>query len=377
MKSSERNTMTRHADVARNEAAAPTRLPLAWASTLRIKLDWIERVASPTLDKMQRLLRASNDRLSTATDGQWHINRFLIHDKRTELGEEDAGVCHFHRRWRIAHGDEREHGHADGRPNDPSHFHLGIDRFDAPGKPDATSYAGVFVHEILHSWVGLFDEYEDGEPRVRCPRNNSVANATDSCIMWDSSRTKLCRPETHNPNTDQGDEHDMDCYSWLVKAMHEAGHHRFKMPRTQIPGPITAPPLDFLYLTILRVRQRTNIRSDPANFYVQVTMDGKAFKQTEHRHEPDVSPNWFFGLAYMSVRPRSIPITILLRDAANGDAVYDIDPNPRGGGVLRINYDPTIGQFTGDTTGSVGRVTHARGLQGTNRADIWFRIDAG
>lgn len=356
----------------------PVRTAEVWASDLKIKLDWATSINDEQLQKVERALRAFNNRLYDATDGQWRAGRFFIHDANTALGETDKGVGHFHERRSHT---TPNHGHAGGRPNDPEHFHVTMGtRLDNTDE-SARTFAGTFLMEFLHSWTGLKDEYEktSGGARTQCPLNPS-RDFPNGCVMWktnDPTINELCRPENHNPNTEQGNVRGMDCYSWLVKVMGESGHPGFVVPRVYIPGPTNAPTLRFVYLTIQRVRQIDSPGGDRSgDFYARVTMDGVRFSRSTYRaNDADVSPNWCFGLAYSSNQARSIPIGIEILDVVSNASDRQCDVNPRSNKrQLSLTYNPTTGEITGDAAGSRDRAISMTGAGDADRVAIDFVV---
>jgi len=345
----------------------PSKLPEVWASDLRIKTLWNASAAGRDLATVENRLRGFNDRLYDCTDGQWRVGRFLIHDSRSELSETDKGVGHIHRT-----GTHGAHGHADGRPNNPKHWEVNED-----------SRVGVYLMEFLHSWTGLKDEYEitDDGPRTNRPGTAALRDDSEACVMDDThgTPTELCRPETHNPITEQGNVRGMDCYSWLVKVMGEAGRPGFQVPAGHIPGPTSAPTLRFVYLTIRRVEQidrPEGFGGGDADYYAKVRMDGVWFAKSRHQHDRKVvTPNWLFGFAFSNNAHRVIPIRIELwdHDTTSGDDLCDISPR-RGRKVLALNYNTSTGQITGDVTGTRDTIITARGGGDSDRAEIRFRI---
>lgn len=355
----------------------PTRLPERWASDLKIKLDWTTSAGDARLQRIENCLAAFNNRLYDCTDGQWRVGRFLIHDATSELDPEGQGVGHFHEHF----PHPREHGHASGRPNSPEHFHLGLDRLDNVGP---ASYGGAMLHEFLHSWTGVKDEYEvsAGGAATMCPPNMALANESHGCVMWQPwspTFSELCRPLTHNPNTEQGNDRGMDCYSWLKKVMDEAGIPGFQVPAIHIPGPTAAPPLRFVYVTIHGVQQIDNPDGwfgGDADYYAKVTIDRAAFEKSTHVDDlPIVFLGWRFGLGYSSNAPRSIPIRIELWDHDVTSADDQCDINPRSGAQsLNLWYNSVTGRITGDATGASGAWIYVRGEGDSDRAGMWFTI---
>lgn len=345
----------------------PSRLPEVWASDLRIKVLWNAGATGGDLSTVESRLRGFNDRLYDCTDGQWRVGRFLIHDNRSELSNNDKGVGHIHRT-----GTHGPHGHADGRPNNPKHWHV-----------NENSRVGAYLMEFLHSWTGLKDEYEveqDGA-RTNCPANRALRDAADACVMDDTygTPTELCRPETHNPNTEQGNVRGMDCYSWLRKVMREAGKTAFQVPNGHIPGPTSAPTLHLVYLTVTRVEQIDRPEGwggGQADYYAKVRMDGVWFAKSKHQHDKKiVTPNWLFGFAFSNNAHRVISIRIELwdHDSLSGDDLCDINPR-KGKKVLDLTYNTATGQIAGDVSGTRDTVITARGAGDDDRAEIRFRI---
>lgn len=345
----------------------PRRLPEVWACDVRIKVLWNATATGSDLTTVENRLRGFNDRLYNCTDGQWRVARFLIHDNRSELSSTDKGVGHIHRT-----GTHTPHGHADGRPNNPKHWEV-----------NEGSRIGAYLMEFLHSWTGLKDEYEvsQGGAGTNCPSSRSLRDATSACVMDDTygTPTELCRPETHNPNTEQGNVRNMDCYSWLRKVMHEAGKTGFQVPAGHISGPGSAPTLRFVYLTILRVEQIDRPEGwggGQADYYAKVRMDGLWFAKSKHRHDRRVvTPNWIFGFAFSNTAHRTIPIRIELwdHDTTSGDDLCDINPR-RGRKVLNLTYNTSTGRIGGDLTGTRNTIITARGGGDSDRAEIRFRI---
>jgi hypothetical protein len=347
--------------------AVPSRLPEVWASDLRVKLEWEANPVGSDLSAIESTLVGFNNRLYDCTDGQWRVGRFLIHDRRSELGSKDKGVGHVHRT--DTHG---PHGHADGRPNSPKHWHA-----------NEMSNVGTFLMEFLHSWTGLKDEYEQSQngPKANCPATKALRDATKACVMDTSYGTprKLCRPHTHNPETEQGSVRKMDCYSWLRKVMHSAGKTGFQVPMGHIEGPINAPLLRLVYLTIQRVEQIDNpdgFGGGDADYYSKVRMDGLWFSKSKRQdNRKVVSPNWFFGFAFSSAGNRTIPIRLELwdHDSTSADDLCDINPR-KGKKGLDLLYNTATGAVTGDVTGSRDTPITVQGSGDSDRARIRFTL---
>lgn len=346
----------------------PTCTPLSeiLVSDVPIRLLWDADSSTTDLATVENRLAGMADRLYDCTDGQWRIGRFLIHDDRSELAPKGKGVGHVHRT--DTHG---EHGHADGRPNNPEHWEV-----------NESSRVGVYLMEFLHSWTGLKDEYEVSQngASTNCPASTADRDASNACVMDDTygTPTELCRPDTHNPNTEQGNVRDMDCYSWLVKVMDDAGHRGFQVPQRHVPGPANAPTLRFVYLTITNVRQLSDPDpgwlQGPGDYYARVKMAGAGFAKSTHRdNDANVSPNWLFGLAFSSDTDRTIPIRLEIwdHDTLSGDDRCDLSP-VNGKTHIDLAYDTATGKITGDVTGTRDTPITIAGSGDADRVEATF-----
>ncbi len=344
----------------------PARLPEVLASDARIKVLWNATATGTDMATVEDRLGDFNNRLYDCTDGQWRVGRFLIHDNRSELSDTGNGVGHIHRT-----GMQHDHGHADGRPDDPEHWEV-----------NEGSGPGTYLMEFLHSWTGLKDEYEESEdgPETNCPASSDLRAATNACVMDRTTTTReLCRPETHSPKTEQGNVRKMDCYSWLRRVMHEAGHDAFVVPVGHIAGPRTAPRLRFVYLTIQRVRQIGNpdgAGGGTADYYSKVQLDGKWFKKSKHREDrAEVTPNWIYGLAFSSDSHRTIPIRIELWDHDTLSSDDRCDINPRSGKKrVDLTYNTATGAIGGDVSGTRDTPITMTGSGDSDRAALTFVI---
>lgn len=348
----------------------PTADPLfeALISDVPIRLLWDADSSTTDLGTVEGKLSGFADRLYDCTDGQWRIGRFLIHDDRSESSPNGTGVGHVHRS-----GTHGAHGHADGRPNNPEHWEV-----------NESSSIGAYLMEFLHSWTGLKDEYEvsQGGARTNCPATRAVRDSSDACVMDDTyeTPTELCRLDNHNTNTEQGNVRDMDCYSWLVKVMDDSGNHGFQIPDRIVPGPVSAPPLRFVYLTVQSVRQvddpDPSVFQGTGDYYARVRIGGAGFSKSKHQdNRTNPSPNWLFGLAFSSDDDRRIPIRLEIwdHDALSGDDLCDLNP---AGGKKRLDfvYDTATGQITGDVTGTRDTPINAQGSGDSDRVEATFVV---
>lgn len=343
-------------------------MPEVWVSELRILLLWLAEPSASDVGTVEGKLRGFNDRLYDCTDGQWRIGRFLVQDVWSWLRVPSRGVGHIHRT--DPHG---PHGHADGRPDDPKHWHVNENR-----------PVGTYLMEFLHSWTGLKDEYEESEdgPRTNCPAERELRDDTNACVMDTSygTPTELCRPGTHNPNTEQGNVRGIDCYTWLRRVMEASGHPGFQVPEVHIPGPRSAPHLRFVYLVIQRVRQIDDpdptIIQGEGDYFAKVRMSRSWFARTGHRdNRPVVTPNWFFGFGFSSDQHATIPIRIEIWDDDEFSSPDMCDTSPVDGKrELDILFSTSTGQITGDASGSAGVPITVRGSGDDNRVETTFVI---
>ena len=123
---------------------------------IRIKLDWNTNRLDARLRRARALCEAFNVRLFDATDGQCRVAKFTIYDKSRSLKSTDKGVGHIFR------AGPDQHGHSNGRPDTPNHFHVRL----PAGNPQMRQQAGTMFMEWCHSYTGTRDEYEtiDHEP---------------------------------------------------------------------------------------------------------------------------------------------------------------------------------------------------------------------
>lgn len=178
------------------------------------------------LELLKKLCLEFNRKLYNATDGQIRIAKFIIYSKGA-IGEYEPGVAN------IYDGPGNAYAINVGTPINPQPFYTplvrGIDVYYA---------AGTFLHEWLHAWIGVWDEYEvyEGMPSS-CP----TSSMTMACVMYQSWRTELCRASDHNPNTEHGRLRGMSCYEWLVKVCHDHGVAELQVPPEPISGPFNPP----------------------------------------------------------------------------------------------------------------------------------------
>ncbi len=344
--------------------SAPPKLPEVLASDVPILLMWRATATGSDLSMVENRLSGFNDKLYECTDEQWRVGRFLIQDSRSELSPTGAGVGRIHR---TVH--QLPHGDAEGRPNRPEYW-------DA--KED--SQAGTYLSEFLHSWAGLKAEDRTGRGgETHCPLPKKGQRVTP-CVMDSAlgAPAQLCRPNNHNPNTEQGSVRGMDCYSWLDRVMREAGKQNFQVPSTAHSGPIKAPKLQFVYLTIRRVKQIDSPDGwlGRGDFYAIVRMGGTSFAWSKREDgQADFSPNWLFGLAFSSKTAAKVPIRIEIwdHDSLSSDDLCDASP-VKGRKSLDLQYDTATKKFAGDVSGNAGTPTTVKGVGDGDRVEITFEV---
>lgn len=174
------------------------------------------------IPRIREFLEAVNARIYDATDGQVRIAKFVV--RNAEAWPETAPGTGTLREVRSNRGTGTI-----GLPRTPGYFY-----FSLPESWTEKSYcAGVAAHEWFHAWIGLYDEYGNGES---CPEKWLDRMNTDSCIMDNCWRTELCRPRYHNEDTIQHQKRGMSCYEWLRKAVRDAGYGEILVPEKFLTG---------------------------------------------------------------------------------------------------------------------------------------------
>jgi hypothetical protein len=179
-----------------------------------------------------KMLKDFNVLLYDAFDGQIRINKFKIYGN-TKIGATHPGVANLYPAPDKDKG-YYPHGFATGLPHKPRETY-------SPAFYDGS--ARILIHEFLHSWLGLYDEYQDGKgEEARCPELLQQHLDSDACLMnnhW--HKTELCRKEDHNPYTEQGERRKMPCYEWAAEVIKKFLYVELVVPEEQIEGP-TDPP---------------------------------------------------------------------------------------------------------------------------------------
>lgn len=183
------------------------------------------------IDRIKDFLRDMNRLLYDVTDGQVRIARFELYNA-DGIASTTPGVGTM-REIRANKGLGIV-----GRPKSPGYFQFSLHEHIL----ERPYCLGVAVHEWLHAWIGLRDEYEEADAdRSHCPKEWVQRMQTDSCIMDSCWRTELCRTENHNPDTEQGTKNGMSCYEWLKKVVEEAGIGKVEIPSKVYVGPNDPP----------------------------------------------------------------------------------------------------------------------------------------
>lgn len=190
------------------------------------------------LNKVIELCKAFNVRLYDALDGQVCVKRFTIAYRKQNIGHE-RGVAI------ISRFSDGQHGHRNGRPNNPEAFHVRLHRDGS----ELRQQAGTMFMEFAHSYFGCLDEYEDNNHEdAKCPSSSYDREYYDACIMYRTGRyTELCRPGNHNHYTEQGQTRHMSCYEWIAKVTRESGKGEIIIPSSHISGPTNPPNPEFYH----------------------------------------------------------------------------------------------------------------------------------
>ena len=209
------------------------RLPEVWVVTdVPVRL-W--RKLEPDDDRPPRvveLLTKLNKRIYDATDGQVRVAKFTVYDT-PQRGPGNLGQGELH------DAEEELKGHASlGSPKLPGVWHFSLHE----GDDDLSQRAATAVHEWLHAYVGLWDEYkrEDGSA-TSCPKLWVERQLSEACTMYANNRSELCKKGNHNSKTRQGENAHMSCYEWLAKIVQQDGKGQIVIPDEHYTGPSNPP----------------------------------------------------------------------------------------------------------------------------------------
>lgn len=186
------------------------------------------------LDRVAELLVAMNRRVYDATDGQVRIAKFTVYDT-PQRGPGNLGQGELH--------DPGEHlrAHAAiGSPKLPGVWHFSLHE---GGKLGLFKQAAEASHEWFHAYVGLIDEYrlEEEGTSAACSKKWLDRQTSGACTMFINEYSELCRKETHNPKTRQGQTRGMSCYEWLAKTVKDDGKGQIIIPTKCYTGPSNPP----------------------------------------------------------------------------------------------------------------------------------------
>jgi hypothetical protein len=214
-------------------------MPRIWeAPTLYVRLPEDVKAGDLSIEYATAMCKEFAIRLYDVFDGQAYVPKFIICNPSV-VGERESGMCNLFKYGSLLYHNESYMGDP---PLRPGRFYCNIPLSAAT----IDSFAGVMLHEWLHTFVGLGDEYKKaGVPgntmTTSCPLDpNSAKNLEDnSCVMYLSrSRRELCRPENHNPDTDEGKE---SCYTKAARVLFENRLAFIRVPDHCIKGPFNPP----------------------------------------------------------------------------------------------------------------------------------------
>ena len=253
-----KRTRDDHARLSEEESAArrdrtdSERLPERWVVPhVIVALDWATGADDPKLADIRESLLLMNRRLYDVTDGQVRIGTFYLMDAAAAAEVQSAGVLTIHLDWeaalkRLGYTFTRDVPGLSvklGDPSSPSQIHVGYKYLQQFGVP---YYSGLLVHEWLHAFVGLGDEYEDEtrSRQVECLADAAARADADACVMYGDAYTELCRADGHNTDTHHHAVKGVDCYTELARSInaHAAGRTGdLTIPRSIHHGPSDPP----------------------------------------------------------------------------------------------------------------------------------------
>lgn len=236
----------------RRERSDPQRMPERWVvPSVIVALDWAVAEDDPKLVEIKKCLTLMNRRLYDATDGQVRIGAFYVLDATRAAEVPSSGVLTIHLDWEAALKALGYQFNRDvpglsvklGDPSSPSQIHVGYKYLANFG---VEYYSGLLLHEWLHAFVGLGDEYEDSTRtrQVECLTDAMARADADACVMYGDAYTELCRADGHNADTQHHAVKGIDCYAELVRSVNANASGRtgeLKVPPTILHGP-TDPP---------------------------------------------------------------------------------------------------------------------------------------
>jgi hypothetical protein len=214
-------------------------VPQRWAAPpLYIRLPEDVAEGDYRIDLVKELCKEFAVRLYDAFDGQIYVRHFVICNPSL-LSERESGVVTLFQPDKVfIQHSETAMGNPPLRP--------GRSWVMMPMTMNGIKTAGgTMIHEWLHSYIGLGDEYKratdrENEPTTSCPISPTRRVADSACIMFTADHRELCRPDNHNPGTDQGKE---SCYAFAARVLAESRLAFIKVPDHRIMGPFDPPTL--------------------------------------------------------------------------------------------------------------------------------------
>lgn len=210
------------------------KLPRQWkAPVLYVRLPEEMEVGDIRIEYARALCKEFAIRLYDATDGQVYVPRFIICNPSL-LNERDSGMCNLFKPGSLVYKNEAYIGTSPIQH--PGRFYCEI----PTSVFSINACAGIMLHEWFHTFVGLGDEYKHaGElgntVTTGCPKQYSK----DYCVMTESRvRRELCRPDDHNPDTDEGKE---SCWAKLARVLFENRIAYIHIPDKVVLGPLDPP----------------------------------------------------------------------------------------------------------------------------------------
>lgn len=218
-----------------------SRLPRQWEiTTLYIRLPRDVNAYDMDIELAKTLCREFAIRVYDAFDGQAYLTKIVICNPSI-INEKQAGVINLYQNGTIeVYRTETYMGSSP--PDRPGYSYV----------PMPTSLLGIassassMMHEWLHAFIGLGDEYRGphdlgGLRTMDCPENIDDRIATNACIMDNHVISReLCRKKFHNSKTDQGSE---ACYDQVVRVLAEHMIANLSVPSKTIPGPLNPPEI--------------------------------------------------------------------------------------------------------------------------------------
>lgn len=220
------------------ELSHSPKLPRRWeVPTIYVRLPYDMLAYDENVALVKVLCEEFAVRVYDAFDGQAVTLKFVICNPST-ISERQPGVINLFQKG-STHRNEAFVGIS---PDHPGYAYVEM----PTSLLTINRAAGTMVHEWLHAYLGLGDEYkkpgESGNNRsIDCPDdiNSEHGVKTNACIMdHNESKRELCLPKDHNPGTDQGAE---SCYEHVARMLFEHHIALITVPTHTIMGPVDPP----------------------------------------------------------------------------------------------------------------------------------------